>query len=217
MKKTVARKGTKYLQSSNSGNRETITVIAAVSAAGKSLPPHFIVKGKTKRSLQSFQTEDAPQESTWSVSETGWTKQGIAYLWFTQSFLPGIGSERPQLLILDGHDSHNFVELTCEATANNIHLLELPAHTSHWLQPCDRTLFGPLKRSYNKFCQELMENYPGVVISRANFCGLFAQAWTQQHTVRFSSMRYPSLLPQCSANRGISAQHYVHCGADYVL
>jgi len=175
--KVVARKGTKYLHSSTSGNRETITVIAAVNAAGTSVPPHFIVKGKTQRSLNSFRTEDAPCNSTWSVSDSGWTKQGIGLLWFQKSFLPAIGSHRPQLLILDGHDSHNFVELIEEAVSNNIHLIELPAHTSHWLQPCDRTLLGPLKKRYNDVCQELMSNYPGVVISRMNFCGLFRRAW----------------------------------------
>lgn len=92
------------------------------------------MKGKTQRSLQSFQTEDAPAGSTWSVSDSGWTKQGIALLWFKKSFLPAIGTARPQLLILDGHDSHNFVELVEEveeAVSNNIHLTELPAHTSH--------------------------------------------------------------------------------------
>jgi len=45
-----AEKGTKYLHSRTSGNRETITIIAAINAAGGSLPPHIIVKGKTKRS-----------------------------------------------------------------------------------------------------------------------------------------------------------------------
>ena len=87
--KVVACRGTKYLHSSTSGNREMVTVIAAVNAAGQSLPPHFIVKGKTRQSLQSFQSEHAPQNSTWSVSDSGWTKQGIALLWFqtAMSFL----------------------------------------------------------------------------------------------------------------------------------
>ena len=45
--KVIARKGTRYLQSATSGNRETITVFATVNADGGSLPPHFIVKGKS--------------------------------------------------------------------------------------------------------------------------------------------------------------------------
>jgi len=78
--KVIARKGTKYLQSSTSGNRETITVFATVNADGMSLPPHFVIKSKNVKSLKSFQTENAPPGSTWSVSDSGWTKQGIAHL-----------------------------------------------------------------------------------------------------------------------------------------
>ena len=141
----VAQKGSKYLHSRTSGNRETITIIAAVNAAGAAIPPHVIVKGKTRKSLNSFNTLAAPTGTTWSWSDSGWTKQGIALLWFTESFLPNIGPERPQLLILDGHESHNFVELIDVAVQNNIHIIELPAHTSNWLQPRDRTVFGPFK------------------------------------------------------------------------
>ena len=67
-------------------------------------------------------------------------------------------------------------------------MIELPAHTTYWLQPCDRTLFGPLKRSYNCVCQEVMANYPGVVISRANVCGLFKKAWDDFLTLEDTSL-----------------------------
>ena len=163
----LARKGSKHLQSRTSGNRELITVIGAINANGTCLPPHVIPKGKTVRALTSFQTEQAPKGTNWSVSNSGWTKQGIAKLWFTNTFLPNIGEERPQVLILDGHDSHNFLELIEVAIRNHIHIVELPAHTSHWLQPCDRTVFGPMKRYYNEGCQQLMNDYPGVVVSKS--------------------------------------------------
>ena len=133
--KVVAKRGTKYFHSRISGNRETMTIIACVNAAGDKLPPHITVKEKTVKSLNRFQTEPAPENSNWSVSEKGWTKQGIAKLWFTKSFLPHIGAQRPQVLILDGHDSHNFSELIELAIENEIHIVEMPAHTSNWLQP----------------------------------------------------------------------------------
>jgi transposase len=58
-------------------------------------------------------------------------------LWF-EHFLKNIGQARPQVLILDGHSSHNSIELLQIAKANDIILVELPEHTSHWLQPLDR-------------------------------------------------------------------------------
>jgi len=180
--KVVAGKGAKYLQSRTSGNRETITIICAVNAAGKSLPPHVIVKGQTKRSLNSLQVQDAPEGTTWSCSDSGWTKQGIALLWFKNSFLPNIGKERPQILVLDGHDSHNFLELIDAAIENNVHIIELPAHTLHWLQPCDRTLFGPFKNAYRKACDELCSSFPGSIVSKKTFCGLLKKAWEEAIT-----------------------------------
>ena len=180
--KVIATKGTRHLHSRTSGNREMITVIGVVNAVGGALPPHVIIKGKTRRSLNSFQTHDAPDGTTWSWSDNGWTKQGIALLWFTKSFLPSIGSDRPQVLILDGHNSHNFLELLDIAVDNNIHIVELPAHTSNWLQPCDRSVFGPFKTAYRKACDDLMSTFPGSLVSRATFCGLLNKAWADAVT-----------------------------------
>ena len=176
-KTIIARKGSRHLQIRSSGNRELITVIGCISAAGDALPPHMIAKGKTARSINGFNTENAPAGTIWSVSETGWTKQGIAKLWFERTFLPNIGEKRPQVLIVDGHGSHNFVELIELAIKHQIHLVELPAHTSNWLQPCDRTVYGLLKTYYNEACQDLMSTYPGTVINKANLCALFTKAW----------------------------------------
>jgi len=107
---------------------------------------------------------------------------GIALLWFTKSFLPSIGTERPQVLIVDCHDSHNFLELLDAAAANQIHIAELPAHTSNWLQPCDCSVFGPFTTAYRKACDDLMSTFPGTLVSRATFCGLLNKAWTDAVT-----------------------------------
>ena len=181
-RKVVAATGSRHLQSCTSGNREMLTVIATISADGKCLPPHVIAKGKTLKSLASFQQEHAPAGTTWSVPDTGWTKQGIASLWFRENFLANIGDDRPQMLILDGHDSHNFVELIELAIENHIILVELPAHTSHWLQPCDRTVFGPFKAHYNSACQDMVNAYAGTIVSRHSFCTLLNTAWTKAMT-----------------------------------
>ena len=86
------------------------------------------------------------------------------------------------MLIVDGHDSHNFLELIDVAIENNVHIIELPAHTSHWLQPCDRTVFGPFKNAYRKACEDLSSSFPGSVVSKANFCGLLKKAWQEAVT-----------------------------------
>jgi len=68
--------------------------------------------------------------------------------------------------------SHSFIELLDAAFENSIHIIKLRAHTSNWLQPCDRTLFCPLKNAHNKACNNLMTNFLGSVVSRASFCSM---------------------------------------------
>lgn len=72
------------------------------------------------------------------VEKPSWTLQGLALKWFESIFLPSIGHERPQMLIVDGHDSHHHVELLSSARQNGIIIVEMPAHCTHWLQPMDR-------------------------------------------------------------------------------
>ena len=74
--KILARfKGSRYLHSPSTGNKETITAIAAINAADIAIPPHVISMGRTIRALCRFNTKDAPDGIQWGVSETGWTKE----------------------------------------------------------------------------------------------------------------------------------------------
>ena len=71
--------------------------------------------------------------------------------WFKRSFLPkAVRQAGPKLLIFDGHSSHISVELVQEARANNVHLLCLPAHTTHLLQPLDVAVFSTVKREWRE-------------------------------------------------------------------
>ncbi|XP_069102879.1 uncharacterized protein [Argopecten irradians] len=126
--------------------------------------------------LRSWDTENAPSGTMMSVSESGWTKQGLAQLWFEDVFLKNIGPERPQALIFDGHDSHHHVEIINSAIQNRIVLIELPSHTSNWLQPLDRTFFGPMKTKWRKQLSNLMAE-TACTVSHANFFRLFSKVW----------------------------------------
>ena len=77
----------------------------------------------------------------------------------------------------------SFVELIELAIEIQICLIELPAHTSHWLQPCDRTVYGPLKAYYNGACQDMMNACAGAEVSKKNFCMLLKTAWDKAMTL----------------------------------
>ena len=60
-----------------------ITVIACANAMGQTVPPHFIMPGKTSRALHGYEFKNIDRNSSlryakFSFSEIGWTKDGIA-------------------------------------------------------------------------------------------------------------------------------------------
>ena len=146
----LARKGTKAIPGRVSNSRENITVVACVSADGNAMPPFVIAKGKTHKSLSQFKRDEAPEGSIFTYTEKAWMNDSIGTEWFTKVFLKHCGDSRPVLLILDGHHSHESLDILEAAIKNDVNILCLPPHTTHYLQPLDRTVFGPLMKAYNR-------------------------------------------------------------------
>jgi hypothetical protein len=59
-----------------------------------------------------------------------------------------VSMSSPHLLILDGHSSHVTIEVVKRARAVGLHLLTLPSHYSHAMQPLDVALFKPFKGAF---------------------------------------------------------------------
>jgi hypothetical protein len=131
------------------GDREWVTLIAAVNAGGWLVPPFFIFKGKTHN--QSWYHNN-PKDWRIAVTDNGWTTNEVGVAWL-QHFIEHttqrtVGGYR--LLIIDGHESHNSIRFQDICKQNNIITLCMPAHASHILQPLDVSCFSPLKRAYKK-------------------------------------------------------------------
>lgn len=73
--------------------------------------------------------------------------------------------ESKVLMLLDNHDSHILNTSLNLAKNNGIVLLTFPPHTSHKLQPLDRTVYGPFKTYYNTSATEWLLTHPGRPIS----------------------------------------------------
>ena len=135
------------------------------------------MKGKTQKSLSSFSTFDAPIDSVWGWQENGWMTDAIGVEWFQKVFLRHCGTDRPQLLILDSHSSHEVIDLLQTAREEYIHIYALPPHTTHLLQPLDKVVFAPLKRAYNFACTECLCTCPSHAVNKASWPRLFKAAW----------------------------------------
>ena len=89
------------------------------------------------------------------------------------------------MLILDGHGSHcNSVETLEYAEANDVILLCLPPHTTHYLQPLDRSVFKALKAAYYQACQTWVKSKSNRTITRLHFGQLLNEAWGKAASVQ---------------------------------
>ena len=136
-----------------------MTFVECISAQGHALNPLVILNGKSIQQ-QWFPESLAFTTRNWSFthSQRGWISNDSALEWLRKIFIPETKPQNPQqrrLLILDGHGSHTTEDFMWECFNHRIHLLYLPAHTSHVLQPLDLAIFGPLKAAYRKWARQL--------------------------------------------------------------
>jgi hypothetical protein len=163
------------------GNREWVTLIQAINAAGWTVPPFLIFAGKYH--LSAWYEEDIPRDWAIAVSDNGWTNNEIGVEWLkhfnTHTKTRVVGT--CQLLVLDGHESHHSIEFQELCKENNIYTLCMPPHSSHLLQPLDVGCFSPLKRAYSREIEALIRNHINH-ITKLEFLPAFKAAFTQPFT-----------------------------------
>jgi hypothetical protein len=181
--------------SRQAGNREWITLIAAINAMGWLLPPFFILKAKYH--LEAWYHNN-PKDWRIGVTSNGWTTNEIGVAWLRHfiehTTARTVGAYR--LLILDGHESHHSIEFQDICKENNIVTLCMPPHASHILQPLDVGCFAPLKRAYKNQVGALANSHINNINKTA-----FLEAFQSVYSSAFSpnnirsSFRATGLVP----------------------
>ena len=191
-KKVVTVLGIKQVGSCTSGERgELVTVLGGISASGNSIPPHFVLP---RAKVHDHFLHDAPAGSIMASGKSeqgkekgrisGWINAKI----FSDIYLPHFikhaiaSKERPVLLIMDNHESHLSIDAIELAKTSGVVMLTLPPHTSHKLQPLNRTVYGPLKTYYNRAMDDLMRTNPGKRVQVYNIPSLVGRAYHQGMT-----------------------------------
>ena len=78
------------------------------------------------------------------------------------------------------------------ARRHGIEFLTIPPHTSHRLQPHDRTFFGPLKTFYSQEADKWMVNHPGRGIAEFEITKFFRAAYERAATMQNSVSGFQS-------------------------
>jgi hypothetical protein len=129
------------------GNRDWVTIIQGICAAGWAIPPFIIFSGKV---LISNRYPGLPREWIIETSDNGWTTNELGVRWLkhfdahTKDKTVGVY----RLLIVDGYKSHTSHEFHKYCEEHKIITLCMPPYLSHLLQPLDVGCFALLKRAY---------------------------------------------------------------------
>ncbi|CAG5051783.1 unnamed protein product [Parnassius apollo] len=103
----------------------------------------------------------------------------IFFKYMEKVVIPGVGEERPVLIIYDGHSTHVDVKVVELAIKNNITILKLPPHTSHLLQPLDLAVFKGFKSQWDANLVEWQSENVGSKLQKNAFSELFAEIWSK--------------------------------------
>ncbi|XP_046393584.1 uncharacterized protein LOC124161317 [Ischnura elegans] len=174
--KIVAPKGIKQLGSMTSGERgQNVTMIAAINAVGNHIPPMFVFP---RVNFKDFMLTGAPVGSIGGANPSGWSNESL-FLKFLDHFIQHAkpSKEEPILMFLDNHDSHVNIPVIEKARASGIIMITFPPHTSHKLQPLDRTVFGSFKMHYNRAMNNWMSSNPGKSVSVYDVAQLVGRAF----------------------------------------
>ena len=126
-----------------------MTVIICMSASGLFVPPMLIFP---RKNMSMHLLRGAPVGSIAAVHPSGWVQSNLFTQWF-QHFLDHVkpSADSPVLLIFDGHYSHTRnIEVIDLARNNHVVMVSLPPHSTHKLQPLDKTFMGPIKVYYSE-------------------------------------------------------------------
>ena len=112
-----------------------------------------------------------------AVSKKGWTDQELGLLWLKLVSEPQMSTRNvsgsPCLLILNGHNAHTMYQFCKYCTDHNIILVCLPSNSTHVLQQCDVSVFGPLASHWR--CRVVQEQQHGMVITKDNFLHFYGE------------------------------------------
>ncbi|CAF1539086.1 unnamed protein product [Adineta ricciae] len=136
-KNVVVSRDTKYANKVHGGSgKDRTTVLLTISASGICFPPYVIYKARPLHDI--WCPRNAIRGTVYNCTDSGWINEETFFDYLKNMLIPLTKNiPHPLLLIFDGHTSHLSLKTARLATGHQIHLLCLPAYSTHLLQPLD--------------------------------------------------------------------------------
>jgi hypothetical protein len=171
----------------NANDKECVTVLASITAAGNKLPLLAIAQGKTTKVEETQLGSD--ETMVCAHSKSGWTtiKTFRQYLdWLAMYYEDEIAAGYWIQLILDLYPVHRSDQIKKYAKARHIRLWFIPAGFTDELQPLDRAVFGAMKAMFRRLFEEVWRGTPDKRASRLAAIQLLKEIW---QTLSVNSIR----------------------------
>lgn len=155
--------------------RTTVTVVEYVSAAGKFLDPMIICLALTHRANWTAYLTPGWH---YAYSDNEYTDFYLSLQWLKLVFDPQTkerADKIPRVLICDGFETYETLEILEFCFENNNILCRLLSHSSYKLQPYDVSVFGPFKAAYRDQVERLERGCVGT-IRKEHFTYLYSRA-----------------------------------------
>jgi len=172
MRKRICRQGRRDSQFKEYSNRESGTIVTAISAATDIVTPLIVFKGKEQ--LAGWQKTKKEKEYWYCVQENGYMDSRLTLDYLGLVFRPEtapIAPGRWRLLVLDRFDCHLDYRVIEYCWQHCILPFALPPHMSHVLQPLDVAVFSSLSNAYGKEV-----NYIRAAVDKDMFPNIFSHA-----------------------------------------
>lgn len=175
--KVFAEKGSKNVYTVDKGDsKENITVMFTFSANGDTCVPMVIYP--YQRIPEKISKSINPE---WGVgrSDNGWMTSDTFYEYIANVFYPYLIKKKvkfPVILFLDGHKSHLSYSLSLLCNELQIEVFALYPNATRILQPCDVTVFRPLKEGWRRVVREWEDEHPGELLNKVTFAPLLEKA-----------------------------------------
>lgn len=175
--KVIGPRGEKNIYEIAKGSdKESVTVAITVSASGVLLPP-FLLFAYSR--LPGPLVSNIPDDWAVGKSEKGWMTGESFFEYVANVFYPWLVKNKitfPVILFIDGHKSHLTLHLSNFCEDHQIILLALFPNATHIIQPCDVSIFKPLKEHWKKTVHKWRLDSNIEILNKTNFPLMFREA-----------------------------------------
>ena len=156
-------------------DKECITVLLTVNAAGMVAPPMIVFKYER---VPSAVASLMPPGWAAGKTESGWMTSESFFEYIANILYPWLVEKKttfPVVLFVDGHVSHLTLTLSNFCTEKGIILVALYPNATHILQPLDVSVFHPLKSGWKEGVHDWRMKHEGSRLKKEYFAPLLKQ------------------------------------------